>query len=121
MTVLVVDDAVFMRLVLREILTKGGFEVIGEAENGLKAVELYKKLKPDVVTLDITMPQMDGLAALKAIKEFDANAVVIMCSAMGQENLVQQAVKSGARDFIIKPFKADRIYKAFDNLFAIKR
>lgn len=116
MTVLIVDDAVFMRLMLKDILTKGGYEVIGEAEDGEKGVELYKELKPDIVTLDITMPQMDGIAALKAIRGFDPNAKVIMCSAMGQEAMVQSAIVSGAKDFIVKPFQADRIYKAFEKI-----
>lgn len=116
MTVLIVDDAAFMRLMLRDILTKGGYEVVGEAEDGLKGVELYKQLNPDVVTLDITMPQMDGLTALKGIREFDPTATVIMCSAMGQESMVQNAIINGAKDFIVKPFQADRIYKSFERL-----
>lgn len=110
--VLIVDDAAFMRMMIKDILVKNGFEVVGEAPNGLKAVELYKKEKPDVVTMDITMPDMDGIQAVKAIKEFDPTARVIMCSAMGQQSMVMDAIRAGARDFIVKPFQADRVLEA---------
>jgi two-component system, chemotaxis family, chemotaxis protein CheY len=110
--VLIVDDAAFMRMMIKDILEKNGFEVIGEASNGLKAVEIYKAEKPDVVTMDITMPDMDGIEAVKAIKGFDASAKVIMCSAMGQQTMVMDAIKAGARDFIVKPFQADRVLEA---------
>ncbi|MGB9662310.1 MAG: response regulator [Moorellaceae bacterium] len=110
--VLVVDDAAFMRMMIKDILTKNGYEVVGEAGNGMQAVELYKELKPDVVTMDITMPEMDGITAVKAIKKLDPNARIIMCSAMGQQLMVTEAIKAGARDFIVKPFQADRVLQA---------
>ena len=110
--VLIVDDAAFMRMMIKDILEKNGFEVIGEASNGIKAVELYKKDKPDIVTMDITMPDMDGIEAVKEIKEFDPSAKVIMCSAMGQQTMVMDAIRAGARDFIVKPFQADRVLEA---------
>ena len=110
--ILIVDDAMFMRGVLREILEKNGYEVAGEASNGIEAIEKYKELKPDLVTMDITMPDMTGLKAVKAIKEIDSNARVIMCSAMGQNAMVMEAIKNGALDFIIKPFKASAVLEA---------
>ena len=110
--VLIVDDAAFMRMMIKDILQKNGFEVIGEASNGIEAVDLYKKEKPDVVTMDITMPDMDGIEAVKEIKNFDPTAKVIMCSAMGQQSMVMDAIKSGAKDFIVKPFQADRVLEA---------
>lgn len=110
--VLIVDDAAFMRMMIKDILEKNGFEVIGEANNGVKAVEMYKKDKPDVVTMDITMPDMDGIEAVRQIKSFDPNAKVIMCSAMGQQTMVMDAIRAGARDFIVKPFQQDRVLEA---------
>lgn len=110
--VLIVDDAAFMRMMVKDILEKNGFEVIGEASNGAIAVELYKRERPDVVTMDITMPDMDGIQAVKAIKEFDPSAKVVMCSAMGQQSMVMDAIKAGAKDFIVKPFQADRVLEA---------
>ncbi len=110
--VLIVDDAAFMRMMLRDILEKNGFEIVGEASNGIKAVELYKKEKPEVVTMDITMPDMDGIEAVKQIKAFDPNSKIIMCSAMGQQSMVMDAIRAGARDFIVKPFQADRVIEA---------
>lgn len=110
--VLIVDDAAFMRMMIKDILQKNGFEVVGEASNGIEAVNLYKKERPDVVTMDITMPDMDGIEAVKEIRCFDANARVIMCSAMGQQSMVMDAIKSGAKDFIVKPFQADRVLEA---------
>ena len=110
--VLIVDDAAFMRMMIKDILQKNGFEVVGEASNGIEAVNLYKKEKPDVVTMDITMPDMDGIEAVKEIKSFDPAAKVIMCSAMGQQSMVMDAIKSGAKDFIVKPFQADRVLEA---------
>jgi two-component system chemotaxis response regulator CheY len=101
-----------MRMMIKDILEKNGFEVIGEANNGVKAVEMYKKEKPDVVTMDITMPDMDGIEAVRQIKAFDASAKVIMCSAMGQQTMVMDAIRAGARDFIVKPFQADRVLEA---------
>ncbi len=107
--VLIVDDAAFMRATLRRILEKNGYEVIGEAENGAVGVERYKDLQPDIVTMDITMPEMGGIEALKAIKEYDSAAKVIMVSAMGQEFMVKDAIMSGAQTFIVKPFKEEFI------------
>ncbi|WP_040211179.1 response regulator [Clostridium polynesiense] len=110
--VLIVDDAAFMRMMIKDILEKNGFEVVGEASNGIKAVEIYKKEKPDVVTMDITMPDMDGIEAVKQIKAFDPSSRIIMCSAMGQQSMVMDAIRAGARDFIVKPFQADRVLEA---------
>ena len=110
--ILIVDDAAFMRMMVKDILTKGGYNVVGEAENGVVAVQKYAELKPDLVTLDITMPEMDGIQALKKTKEADAGANVIMCSAMGQQAMVIEAIQNGAKDFIVKPFQADRVLEA---------
>lgn len=110
--VLIVDDAAFMRMMIKDILEKNGYTVTGEANNGIKAVELYKKERPDIVTMDITMPDMDGIQAVKAIREMDPSAKIIMCSAMGQQSMVMDAIKAGARDFIVKPFQADRVLEA---------
>jgi two-component system chemotaxis response regulator CheY len=110
--VLIVDDAAFMRMMLRDILAKNGFEVAGEAENGKVAVQMYNELKPDVVTMDITMPEMDGIAAVKEIKANDPAAKVVMVSAMGQQAMVIEAIRSGAADFIVKPFQPDRVLEA---------
>ncbi len=110
--ILVCDDAAFMRMMIKDILTKNGYNVVGEAENGKKAVERYNELKPDLVLMDITMPEMDGIQALKAIKQLDAGACVIMCSAMGQQAMVIEAIQSGAKDFIVKPFQAERVLEA---------
>lgn len=107
--VLIVDDAAFMRMMIKDILSKNGYEVVGEAENGQKAVEKFQELKPDLTTMDITMPEMDGITAVKEIKKIDANAKVIMCSAMGQQAMVIEAIQCGARDFIVKPFQPDRV------------
>lgn len=116
MKVLITDDAAFMRKVLKDILIEGGHEVIGEAENGKVALEKYIDLKPDVVTMDITMPDMNGLEATKAIKKYDSEANVIMCSAMGQQALVIEAIQSGAKDFIVKPFSRERVLEALNKL-----
>lgn len=110
--VLIVDDAAFMRMMIKDILTKNGFEIVGEAENGAKAVEKWTELRPDLTTMDITMPEMDGITAVKQIKKIDPNAKVIMCSAMGQQAMVIEAIQSGARDFIVKPFQPDRVLEA---------
>lgn len=110
--VLIVDDAAFMRMMIKDILTKNGFEVVGEASDGAQAVEKFKELHPDLVTMDITMPEMDGIAALKEIKQIDGSAKVIMCSAMGQQAMVIDAIQAGAKDFIVKPFQADRVIEA---------
>ena len=110
--ILICDDAAFMRMMIKDILTKNGYNVCGEAENGLKAVEKYNELKPDLVLMDITMPEMDGIQALKSIKAYDPNASIIMCSAMGQQAMVIESIQSGAKDFIVKPFQADRVIEA---------
>lgn len=110
--ILICDDAAFMRMMIKDILTKNGYNVVGEAENGAKGVEKYNELKPDLVLMDITMPEMDGIAALKAIKANDPGASVIMCSAMGQQAMVIESIQSGAKDFIVKPFQADRVIEA---------
>ena len=110
--ILIVDDAVFMRMKLKDILTKNGYEVVGEAQNGQEAFEKYQATNPDVVTMDITMPDVDGLEALKMIRAHDPNSKVIMCSAMGQQGMVMDAIKSGAKDFIVKPFDTDRVINA---------
>ena len=110
--ILICDDAAFMRMMIKDILTKNGYNVAGEAENGAKAVEKYNELKPDLVLMDITMPEMDGIQALKKIKESSPDAVVIMCSAMGQQAMVIESIQAGAKDFIVKPFQADRVLEA---------
>ncbi len=110
--VLIVDDLAFIKLIIRDTLEKTGFEVVGEASNGLEAVEMYKRLKPDIVLMDITMPRMDGIQALQEIMKFDSNAKVIMCSALGQQKLIIQSIQLGAKDFIVKPFKPERIVGA---------
>ena len=109
--ILLVDDASFMRMMIKDALIKNGFTDLYEAADGVEAVSKFSEVKPDLVIMDITMPKMDGLAALKAIKQIDANANVVMCSAMGQEAMVIEAIKSGAKDFIVKPFKPERILK----------
>lgn len=110
--ILIVDDAAFMRMMIKDILTKNGYNVVGEAENGLKAIEKYTETKPDLVLMDITMPEMDGIQALKKLKAMDAAANIIMCSAMGQQAMVIESIQSGAKDFIVKPFQADRVLEA---------
>lgn len=109
--VMIVDDAAFMRLNLKRIL-KEDYEIICEAENGQIAVEKYRELNPDIVTMDITMPVMDGLEAIKAIKDIDPEAKIIVCSAMGQQKMVIEAIEAGAKDFIVKPFKNERVVNA---------
>ncbi|MBF8983084.1 response regulator [Lutibacter sp. B2] len=110
--ILVVDDAAFMRMMVKDVLTKYGYNVLGEAENGAKAIEKYKELNPDLVIMDITMPEVDGIQALKEIKKIDPSAKVVMCSAMGQQAMVIEAIQAGAGDFIVKPFQADRVIEA---------
>jgi len=110
--IMIVDDAAFMRMMIKDILSKNGYEVAGEAQNGLQAVEKYNELKPDLVLMDITMPEMDGIASLKKIKALDSGATVIMCSAMGQQAMVIEAIQGGAKDFIVKPFQPDRVLEA---------
>ncbi|MBF8377231.1 response regulator [Alicyclobacillus mali] len=110
--ILVVDDAAFMRMMIKDILTKNGHEVVGEAADGAQAVERYQELQPDLVTMDITMPEVDGIEAIKRIRQIDPNARIIVCSAMGQQAMVIEAIQAGAKDFIVKPFQADRVVEA---------
>ncbi|WP_217585599.1 response regulator [Lentibacillus saliphilus] len=110
--ILIVDDAAFMRMMIKDILVKNGFNVVGEAPDGAVAVEKYKELQPDLVTMDITMPEKDGIEALKEIRAINPDAKIIMCSAMGQQAMVIDAIQSGAKDFIVKPFQADRVIEA---------
>ena len=112
--VLIVDDAAFMRGMIKNILVDNGYEVVGNAENGIEAVEFYEKLKPDVVIMDITMPEKDGISAVKEIIALDSEAIIVMCSAMGQQDLVLEALKLGAKDFIVKPFRPEKILEAID-------
>lgn len=110
--ILIVDDAAFMRMMLKDILSKNGFDVVGEAGNGLEATQKYSELAPDLVTMDITMPEMDGISAVKEIRGKDPKAVVVMCSAMGQQSMVIEAIQAGAKDFIVKPFQPERVIDA---------
>ncbi|MCD5322694.1 MULTISPECIES: response regulator [Pontibacillus] len=116
--ILIVDDAAFMRMMIKDILTKNGFDVVGEAQDGSEAVDKYKELQPDLVTMDITMPEMDGISALKEIKGLNGDAKIIMCSAMGQQAMVIDAIQAGAKDFIVKPFQADRVLEAINKALA---
>jgi two-component system chemotaxis response regulator CheY len=116
--VLVVDDAAFMRKMVSDALAKGGHEVVGEAGNGVEAIARFQELKPDLMTLDITMPEMDGLAALAEIVAVDPSAKVVMCSALGQESKVLEAIKLGAKDFVVKPFQPTRVIEAVDKALA---
>ena len=116
MRVLVVDDAMFMRMMLKDILSKNGYEVVGEAANGKEAIDKYIELRPDLVLLDITMPEMDGITALKEIKHIDPQAVVVVCSAMGQQNMVIEAIQNGALDFIVKPFQQNRVIESLKRI-----
>ncbi|QXJ37252.1 Chemotaxis protein CheY [Parageobacillus caldoxylosilyticus] len=114
--ILIVDDAKFMRITLAKILQKANHTIIGEAENGKEAVELYQSLHPDVVILDITMPVMNGIEAVRAIKQVDRNAKIIICSAIGQQRMVVEAIEAGAADFIVKPFEENRVLEAINRL-----
>lgn len=111
-TVLICDDALFMRTMLGNILKQAGFEIVGEAENGHQAVERYKELKPDLVTMDIVMPEMGGIDAVRDIVKDDPGAKILMCSAMGQQGLVVEAIQAGAKDFVVKPFQPSRVLEA---------
>ncbi|HHY43522.1 MAG TPA: response regulator [Coprothermobacter sp.] len=110
--VLIVDDAAFMRMMIKNVLTQNGYEVAGEASNGQEALVLYEKVKPDLVTLDITMPEMDGIQTLKELLKIDPSANIIMVTAMGQQQLVIEAIQVGAKDFVVKPFQPDRLLEA---------
>jgi two-component system chemotaxis response regulator CheY len=117
-SILIVDDATFMRMILRDILVSGGFDIAGEAENGIEAVAMYKSLNPDLVLMDITMPEMDGIVAVQEIIAYDPDALIVMCSAMGQQAKVVLSIKSGAVDFVVKPFHNDRLLDALAKAFA---
>ncbi len=110
--VLVCDDAIFMRTMISDILSGAGYEVVGEAETGLQAIERYRSLRPDLVTMDIVMPDMGGIDAVREIVKEDANAKILMCSAMGQQALVVEAIQAGAKDFVVKPFQPSRVLEA---------
>jgi two-component system chemotaxis response regulator CheY len=114
--ILIADDAAFMRMMLKDILTKGGYVVAGEAVNGQEAIDKFQELKPDLVTMDITMPQKNGIAALEEIIEINPSAKVVMCSAMGQQAMVIKSIQSGAKDFIVKPFRPERVIDAIKKL-----
>ncbi len=114
--VLIVDDAIFMRMKLKDILESNGYEVVAEAQNGAEAIEKYKSERPDLVTMDITMPEMDGIEALKGIKAINSQAKVVMCSAMGQQAMVMESIQSGAVDFIVKPFDSDRVIQSLNKV-----
>lgn len=116
--VLIVDDAAFMRMILKDIVVKNGFEVAGEASNGVEAVERYRDLQPDVTTMDITMPEMNGIDAIKKIREHYPAAKIIVCSAMGQQAMVIDAIQAGAKDFIVKPFQHSRVVEAINKVTA---
>ena len=115
--ILITDDAAFMRMQLKNIFESLGHEVVGEAENGQVAIDLYDELQPDLVTMDITMPEMSGVEAVKGIKKNHPNATIIMCSAMGQQQMVLEAIQAGAKDFIVKPFDQERIKQAIEKIF----
>ncbi|WP_105618046.1 response regulator [Vallitalea okinawensis] len=114
--VLIVDDAAFMRMMIKDILGKNGYNVVGEAENGAIAVQKFEELNPDLVIMDITMPEMDGIDAVREIRSKDSNANIIMCSAMGQQAMVIESIQAGAKDFIVKPFQADRVIEAVNKV-----
>lgn len=117
-SVLIADDAAFMRMMIKNILTEAGYDIVGEAENGSVAVSKWAELKPDLTTMDITMPEMDGLSALKEIRTQDPAARVVMCSAMGQQSMVIESIQAGAKDFIVKPFQPDRVLEAVQKALA---
>jgi len=114
--VLIVDDALFIRLTLKKMLEKYNFQVVGEAGNGIEAIKLYKELKPDIVTMDVTMPEMDGLEAVQMIRNIDGQAKIVMVSAMGQRTMVVKAIESGASGFIVKPFNEAHVVETLNNL-----
>ena len=116
---MIVDDAIFMRSMLRDIFARGPFVIAGEAENGLEAVRMYHELRPDLTTMDIVMPQMDGITALREIVRLDPDAKVVMCSALGQEALIAEAIEAGARDFIVKPFQPSRVLRVVQSVLGL--
>jgi two-component system chemotaxis response regulator CheY len=116
--VLVCDDAIFMRTMISDILSQAGFDVVGEAESGIQAVTKYRELKPDLVTMDIVMPDMGGIEAVREICKADPEAKILMCSAMGQQALVVEAIQAGAKDFVVKPFQPSRVLEAVQRVLA---
>lgn len=116
--ILIVDDAIFMRKVIKELLEENDYTDIIEAEDGVEAVEMYKEHNPDLVIMDITMPALDGIGTVKEIKKFDKNASILMCSAMGQESIVQESLVQGAKEFVVKPFKPERLMKSVKKLLS---
>ena len=119
-TALVCDDSVFMRTMVGDILRNAGFEIVGEAETGVQAVEKYRELKPDLVTMDIVMPEMGGIDAVRAITKEDKHAKIVMCSALGLQALVVEAIEAGAKDFVLKPFQPARVLEAVQHVLALK-
>lgn len=117
-SVLIADDAAFMRMMIKNILAEAGYDVVGEAENGAVAVAKYRELRPDLTTMDITMPEMDGVTALREIRGEDPQARVVMCSAMGQQSMVIESIQAGAKDFIVKPFQPERVLEAVQKALA---
>lgn len=117
-TVLICDDALFMRTMVSDILTQAGFQVVGQAETGQQAVEKYFELQPDLVTMDIVMPEMGGIDAVREITRQDPSARILMCSAMGQQALVTEAMQAGAKDFVVKPFQPSRVLEAVHRVLA---
>ncbi len=116
--ILVVDDAAFMRVLLKNILKSGGHEVVGEAENGIEALEKYEELKPDLVTMDIVMPHLDGIETTRSIIKIDPKARIVMCTAVGQQAKVLEAIKAGARGYIVKPFQADKVLEEIEKVLS---
>ncbi len=119
--ILIADDAIFMRMMIKDILTKNGYEIVGEAGTGTEAVLKYQQLKPDLVTMDIVMPEMGGIEAVKSIIKIDPNANILMCSAMGQKALVIEAIQAGAKDFVVKPFQPSRVLEAVARILQEKK
>lgn len=117
--ILITDDALFMRVTLKNILENNGYQVVAEASNGLESLDLYQKTKPDLVTMDITMPEMDGITAVRELKKIDPQANIIMCTAMGQKQMVLEAVAAGAKDFIVKPFQPDKVLEAVQKIIGV--
>ncbi len=117
-TVLICDDAIFMRTMISDILTQAGYEVVGEAESGVQAVEKFRELRPDLVTMDIVMPDMGGIDAVREIMKIDSGARILMCSAMGQQALVVEAIQAGAKDFVVKPFQPSRVLEAVQRVLS---
>jgi two-component system chemotaxis response regulator CheY len=118
--ILIVDDAIFMRKMIGDILRKEGYEVCGEAENGIEAISKYKELNPDLVTMDIIMPDMSGIEAVQEIVKLDSKAKILMVSAMGQQSLVVEAIQKGAKDYVIKPFQPSRVLEAVERVLKTK-